>query len=173
MEMSLSKMGKDMAEATRMHAIENNIIQMNRIRLDEDSSIVEIEGEDGKSRKFAVVVLGVVDKETNIFYWADSVQDFSEYTREACTKVRDTLDKAMILEATNFSLNISDESIAEARDLDNDGGRYVIDEDDSLLSRFSAEELMAVIFSNTQLKGIYAMESEHEAYHFGIISALS
>lgn len=173
MELSLNKLSEEMSEATREHAVMHSIVNMNRVKFNESSSTVDVETSDGKKKKFAVILFGIMDVVDNIFFWGDCVEEFSEYTRGLCTEVREKMDREMILEATHYALNVSESAVAEARELDQDGGRYIIDENDALLSRFSVPELMAMIFANTQFQGVYSMQLEGEVYHFGIVSAVS
>jgi hypothetical protein len=169
---SLEVLSKEMVSATKQFAVDYHVDNMKQVMLNTQSSTVVIKGEDNIERKFAVVFFGVQDKE-EIFYWGDSVSDFSEYTRDSCTEVRERLEELMLLETTHYSLNVSNTAILEARELDMDGGRYVIDENDSLLSRYSIDELLSIVFSTLTVKGVYTIQGEELSYYFGVVSPLS
>jgi hypothetical protein len=172
MEQSLEMLSKEMVSATKQFAIDYHVDNMKQVMLNTQSSTVVIKSNDDIERKFAVVFFGIQD-EDEIFYWADSISEFSEYTRGNCAEVRKRLEQLMLLESTHYSLNVSNAAIMEARELDMDGGRYVIDENDSLLSRYSIDELLSIVFSTLTVKGVYTIQGDHLNYYFGVVSPLS
>jgi hypothetical protein len=171
-ESVLEKLGAVMQESTKEFLKTHNIESMEQLELSTKASTVAILCQDGVKRKFAIAYFGLVDCD-DIFCWADSIDRFSEYTRGICTEIRQRLESQMLLEATHYSLNVSDEAVEEARELYEDGGRYIIDENDALLSRLGVEELVSVIFESMPIKGTFEVKSGELTYYFGIVSALS
>ena len=173
MKMSLDVLSENMVNSTLDFAEKYNVTEMAKVKINRQSSTIEIENKEGDIKKFAVIYLGVVDHQDNIFYWADSVTEFSKYARSECTQLRESLAKSMLLESSHYALNIAPDAIQEARELYDDGGRYVIDKNDAMLSRFDIDELSSIVFANSQLQGMYNIPSEELTYYFGIISPLS
>ncbi len=173
MNYSLEKSINEMVDRTVEFAKENNIYDMKRVKLNRASSTVEIENNLGEAKRFAVVFIGIVDKEDDLFVWGDALSELSEYSRSECTELRDIMESRMLLEATHYSLRITPETVQEARECYDDGDRYIIDEGDALLSRFDCDELFSLIFANTPLSAMYNVSVGKLTYYFGIKTALS
>ncbi len=171
MNVSIQKLGKEMSMATQAFNKQNNMESMSDICLDTESSTLSTVCSDGVERKFAIVIFGVLEE--NVFFWGDAIEEFSEYVRQACTEIRESLVDELFIEASHYALRVQSDTMKEAIELFENGGRYAIDDTDALLSRYSVAELLSVAFAKSSLRGVYHLEDEHEVYYFGIVSQLS
>jgi len=141
-----------------------------KIEVNTDSSTMKII-DSKKEDKFAIVIIGVVDEE-GVFYWGDTTDILSEYARSESSGIRKMIEHLELFETQHYAIDITDPANEMALDAFERDGSYIIDDEDVMLSRFSVEQVMALIHGHTDLKCMCNV-TDGLSIHFGIRSRVS